>query len=382
MESLTRRGHCVKVIDFEARWKPGNITNSMKRREIPNVTRSGQESPVTLVRPGFVKARGISRISCLFSQFRTIFEYTLQWCDVIVLYSVPTNGIQTVISAGLASRPVVFHSLDVLHDMTGYSFLRAPTWTLERFVYRRADKVVVISTALRDYMKSIGVKEQAITVLPPAVDTFRFNPNVSGRKFRDELGILPTDKVVLFSGWLYEFSGLDLILRNLPKVMEFVPNVRLVVCGDGPLLNRLREMRDELELENYVRIIGRRPYRQMPSIISSADVCINPYGRSIVSKFSFPSKIAEYMASGKAVLATDLPGTESLLDRSSGVWLVRPEEMIETLTLLLLDDSRRTIAGQTARDYSEKKFSLESVTDKFEELLTALPKKRSRWDFE
>ncbi len=115
-----------------------------------------------MIRPGMVKHPGVDRLSSFVSQFKVIFEQMLASCDVAVLYSVPTNGIQTIISSKLLSIPVVFHSFDVLHRMTGHEFLRAPTWTLERFEYPRAKKVIAISAALGHYMREIGLRDEDI----------------------------------------------------------------------------------------------------------------------------------------------------------------------------------------------------------------------------
>lgn len=308
----------------------------------------------------------------MLGQFKAIFEQVAQWCDVIILYSVPTNGLQTVLSARFLDKPVLFHSLDVLHRMTGYSFLRAPTWALERFVYSRVDKVVVISAALRRYMEGIGVRPEDIILLPPAVNTRRFAPTVSGEEFRRELGITRTEKLVLFSGWLYEFSGLDFLLSSLNEVTAQRPEIRIVICGDGPLRDKLQQMQERLSLGRYVKIIGRRPYSEMPSIVAAADICINPYLPDIRGNFAFPSKIAEYMAAGKPVLATDLPGTKSILGEDSGVVLVPPEQFMTTLKALLDEEELRIQAGRKCREFCVQNFSLEGVATTLETVLREL----------
>src|ERR1700758_4579542 len=200
MEYLSKKGHTVRVVDYEARWQHGDILQSTKSKTIPNVRRTDSESSVRLLRPGMLRVPGIGRLSSLGSQFKVIFEQMARWCDVVVLYSVPTNGVQAILSSKLLSKPVVFHAFDVLHRMTGYNLLRAPTWTLERFVYRRVNKMIVISASLGNYMRQIGVHAEDITLLPPAVDTRKFNPSVEGSTSRKQLGIRIDEKVILFSG--------------------------------------------------------------------------------------------------------------------------------------------------------------------------------------
>ena len=370
MEFLSKIGHEVRVVDFEANWESGNKTVSLRSRQFLDIHRTDKEASVRVFRPGMLKLSGISRLSSWMPQFKVIFEQMVSWCDIVVLYSVPTNGVQTILSSRLLSKPVIFHSYDVLHRMTGHSFLRAPTWMLERFVCRRANKIVVISAALANYMRDIGVPAQKVVLIPPAVDTCKFNPSVDGRGIRRELGIRDDEKVALFSGWLYDFCGIDLVFRAIEDLAQNIPRFRLVVCGDGPLLDTLVRLRAELGIERYVCLLGRRPFDDMPGIVAGADVCINPYLPDVRSIFAFPSKIAEYMAAGKSVIATNLDGTESILGKSSGAILVSPERFADAIRSVMTDDDLRQKLAEQCRNFCLDNFSLQLIAQRFESVLT------------
>ena len=159
-------------------------------------------------------------------------------------------------------------------------------------------------------------------------------------------------------------------------MVDDFPNMKLVICGDGPLLPKLQAMQKKFELEDQVKILGRRPYGQMPTIIASADVCINPYLPDIRSKFAFPSKIAEYMASGKAVISTDLPGTSSMLGWKSGVLLVTSSDFMGALKKVLANDECRETSGRVRRRFCEEHFSLDAVVSTFESILMELVRNR------
>ncbi|HZY93727.1 MAG TPA: glycosyltransferase family 4 protein [Candidatus Bathyarchaeia archaeon] len=372
MEALSNHGHEIKVIDFEARPRNRAIVGSAFTRVFRNVSRTGSGGQVSVVRPGMVKVPGVGRMSSFVPQLKAIFREIVQWSDIVVLYSIPTNGLQTLFASRLLSRPFVFHSFDILHQLTGYSFLRAPTWTLERLIYPRASRVVVISLALRDYMKRIGVSEEVLKLIPPGVDTERFTPKTTGKNFRTELGIKPSEKVVLFSGWLYDFCGLDIVVSEWNTILQQEEDVKLVICGDGPKLNKLLADRNRLGLHSSVTITGRQPFHRMPEVIASADLCINPYLPSVASNFAFPSKMTEYMAAGKPVLATDLVGTVSLLPAHSGVTLVSPRKFVESLKMLLQDRGKLEEQGKTARKFCEEHFAIPQVALRFEEVLNEL----------
>ncbi len=378
MESLSKRGHKIRVIDFEARSGIGDISQSMKLRVFQDAHRTDPDSSVSLIRPGMIRFPGFGRLSSILTQFRAIFENAARWCNVIVLYSVPTNGLQTLLASKILDKPIVFHSFDILHRMTNHDFLRPPTWALERLVYQRVNRVVVISQELGRYMSGIGVRLNDIVLLPPAVNVQRFDPSISGKEIRSELGIEEYQKVVLFSGWLYEFCGLDLVLSRLGELLESTPDLTMVICGDGPLTSKLCQIRDQLHLERCVKMLGRRSYEEMPSVVASADICINPYLPDVRSNFAFPSKIAEYMASGKPVISTDLPGTRSMLGDNSGVILAPASRLIESLKKLLEDDDMRKKAGDQCRRFCEQNFSLDRVVAKFEQILAEVVSERVR----
>ena len=370
-EALSRKGHEVRVIDYEARWSRQSPVISIRTRRIADAVRTDGQSKVCLIRPGLVRIPGVSRLTSFATHFKVIFEQMAKWADLVVLYSVPTNGIQTIISSKLNDKPVIFHSFDVLHRMTGYNLLRPPTWALERLVYRNADKLVAISVSLRDYLIEIGVPANKILLLPPAVDINKFRP-LDENDFRRKVGLTAEDKIVLFSGWLYEFSGLDIVVSQFEKIVRRVPRARLVICGDGPAKAKLASLRDELRLDSTVLILDRQPYNAMPAVIDGSDVCINPYLADIRANFAFPSKIAEYMSCGKPVLATDLPGTRSFLEGCPGALLVPISSFMDSLADLLSNDQQLAATGVAARHFAEKNFSLESISLRFEQIMHEL----------
>jgi glycosyltransferase involved in cell wall biosynthesis len=87
------------------------------------------------------------------------------------------------------------------------------------------------------------------------------------------LGLADDDFVVLFVGTLFDFSGLDLYLEQFQKVIEKVPNVKLLIVGGGALLERLKKRAKELSICKNVVFTGFQPFRLMPQYINLADVC-------------------------------------------------------------------------------------------------------------
>ena len=129
------------------------------------------------------------------------------------------------------------------------------------------------------------------------------------------------DKVIVFIGTLFEFSGLDGFIREFPRVIEKVPEAKLLIVGDGPQRQKLEKIIAELGLKSRVTITGFQPYQTMPQYISLATLCINPFLNTKETRDIFPGKILQYIACGKVAVVTPLLGIKSLIpDESKGVF--------------------------------------------------------------
>ena len=303
-EAMSMRGHNVYVIDYESMWEKG--VNSQKEVDVARVF---PEAVVHLIRPCFIKIGGLSRLSAFVSHYFAIKKVlTEKNIDVIILYSVPTNGLQTVYLARKYNIPVVFRSLDVLNKLVTYSAFRPITKMLEKYVYSHVDRALTLTTRLSDYMIELGTKPEKVTVLPMPVDTNIFHPSTDGvNEVRGKWG-LQGKKVVLFMGTLFDFSGLDEFIPQFRYVLHWFPEARLLIVGDGtqrPLLESIIKL---AELENEVIITGFQPYQDMPKYINLADVCINSFRVNDITRDIFPGKTVQFLACGKPLVNTSLSG--------------------------------------------------------------------------
>ncbi|GAI62480.1 unnamed protein product, partial [marine sediment metagenome] len=98
------------------------------------------DATIHLRRPGFIKIPGLSRLSSGFTHYleirKTIHKKSI---NAIVLYGVPTNGLQTTYLARKFNLPVVFRAIDIPHQLVPHSILRPIVRLLEKKVYSRAD---------------------------------------------------------------------------------------------------------------------------------------------------------------------------------------------------------------------------------------------------
>ena len=380
-ESLSLLGHRVYAIDYENTWQKDGFWDfgGFKTKEVNGVSRALPDSAVDLRRPGFIKVPGLSRLSAGMTHYREIRRTIKEkQIDIVVLYSVPTNGLQAVSAARKYSVPAVFRSIDILHKLVTYAPLRPVTRMLEKKVYSRVDAILAIPPNHSRYVVGLGAEERKVRLLLMPIDTKIFRPSEDYSEVRRKWGLDANDRVVVFIGTLFPFTGLDGFIRQFPKVTASVPGAKLLIVGDGPQRPALERIISELKLEKQVTITGFQPYQTMPQYINLADVCINPFLNTPATRDIFPGKIVQYMACGRATVATPLLGITSLApgEAQGVIYTDTAEEMADKVADLLESKERRRQLGQAGLEYVLRAHEQTKIARQLEaELLDIISKK-------
>lgn len=380
-EGLSLRGHRVYAIDYEDTWNRNGFLSlkGLKTKEVDGISRAFAGASVCLRRPGFIKVPGLSRVSAAFTHYleiqRTIRAKDI---DVIVLYSVPTNGLQTVRLARKFNIPVVFRSIDILNMLAPYPVLRPVIRLLEKRVYAAVDAVLPNTPQYSKYVTSMGVDEAKVRYLPFPIDTNLFHPSVDCSEVCQKWGFREGDPVIVFIGTLFNFSGLDDFIHRFPQVIKEIPKAKLLVVGDGPQRPRLEQIIAELGLERQVTITGFQPYQTMPQYINLATICINPFVINDDTMDIFPAKMMQYVACGKPTVATALRGITTILPGESHgvVYANNADEMIREVISLLESAERGQRIGEAGLNQVREKYSHEKIAHELEIILEELVKEK------
>lgn len=242
---------------------------------------------------------------------------------------------------------------------------------LENFLYARATHILVNSPAYKEYMIGKGVPEKKITFIPYGTDVDMFNPQVDGSSIRSELGL--QDKfVVLYAGALGQANDIDTILRAAER-LKSNDNIRFVLFGDGKERPRLQSEAKRMKLSNVI-FAGVRPKKEMPRVVASADVCLAILQDIPMFRTTYPNKVFDHMAAGRATVLVIDGITRELIESSYGGVFVQPNDD-ETLADTILDLSKNMEIvkqmGQNAREYLVKHLDRR---DKLNETLDLLMK--------
>ena len=216
----------------------------------------------------------------------------------------------------------------------------------------------------------MSAQPERVHVVRAGVDTERFNPDVDGHIMREKLGIGKGDVVLFFMGWLYSFSGLREVAVELAKVRNENPNLKLLIVGEGDVYHELQQIKKDCSLQQLV-LVGWQPYEKIPEYIAASDICLLPAHNNEVMKNIVPIKMYEYMACGKPVISTRLPGVMKEFGNNNGVIYVdQSTEVLEKVIELTNDDVSVREHGNKARKLVEK-YLWDKITDEFENILQA-----------
>jgi glycosyltransferase involved in cell wall biosynthesis len=234
----------------------------------------------------------------------------------------------------------------------------APMRWFERSMLRNAAAVLAVCDALAQIAKHAGVRAP-IGVVEDAALVDDLTDGATSPPLREELGIVPEIPIVLYVGNLQGYQGVDLLLEAFAKTRH--PGALVIVGGDAPRIAQLREKAARLGVGDRTHWTGPRPLARLNQLLTQADVLVSPRLHGI----NTPMKIYSYLASGRAVLATDiLSHTQVLTAEVAALAPAEPAAFADALDRLLADPALRAKLGERGSDLAQREFSREAFERK------------------
>ena len=238
--------------------------------------------------------------------------------------------------------------------------VRLRTWLhqCEEVSLRAASVVVVVSEVLKKELLERGLSEKKIVVNPNGVDPDIFRPDCGGSELRSKWGWGKSDVVAAFVGTFSYWHGIEVLAQAIQQLLvvnaqgESGATLRFLLVGDGPLCAEIRQKL--LPAKDRVRFTGLVPHERVPAYLDAADILLSPHvpmpdGRPF---FGSPTKLFEYMAMSKAIIASKLDQLSIVLEHEQSAWLVEPgspSELASAVALLAQDAGLRQQLGRNAR---------------------------------
>lgn len=223
---------------------------------------------------------------------------------------------------------------------------------VEKFNFSKADKIMVVSEALKEYVIKKGISKRKVEVLPNAVNSELFNPQVATTdSLPEKFKIQKTKKFILgFVGSLKPWHGIRLLTEAFLKLYKEDRNYHLLVVGEGPEKKFLEEVQKRSHLNGALTLLGAVPHHRVPGLIQHMDVAIAPYPKLENFYFS-PLKLFEYMAMGKPVVASNSGQIKNIIKHGQDGLLFTPgnqKSLIQQIEILRNNPHLRQTLGEKA----------------------------------
>jgi glycosyltransferase involved in cell wall biosynthesis len=228
---------------------------------------------------------------------------------------------------------------------------------IELLNMNHASLVVVVSRAMRDELVARGVSSDRILVNPNGVDPDRYSPSIDGTAVRAALGY-GGHIVIGFISTFQRWHGAHVLARAFATLMrarpEYRESVRLLMIGSGSGVDEAVRIVNEAGLAEYVAFTGLVAQEEGPRYLAACDILASPHvpNPDGTPFFGSPTKLFEYMAMGKPIVASSLDQIGEVLRHGETAWMVPPadsEALAAGLERLISDRALGQTLGDAAR---------------------------------
>jgi glycosyltransferase involved in cell wall biosynthesis len=220
-------------------------------------------------------------------------------------------------------------------------------------LFAAADAIVAVSKEVAEYLASKRWGSERVHVVPNGVDTGRIRPDIEPA--HREPGAI----TVGFVGSLKPWHGLDVLIEAFARLHERMPRTRLLIVGDGPERARLEAALEDRGLSGAALLTGAVSAAEIPAWLTSIDIAAAAYAQRDGFYFS-PLKLYEYMAAGRAIVASASGQVRDVISDGVDGLLCAPGDvaaLAATLESVARDGALRERLGAAARELAVREHS-------------------------
>ena len=248
---------------------------------------------------------------------------------------------------------------------------------LEMQAAKNASHVLAITEGVKDVLLTNGIEEEKITLLPNAVDINKFKPRERNEKIEQKFG-LNGMTTIGYIGSFTDYEGLDYLLKAGAALKDkYEGKFKILMIGDGVVLDNLKSLSRELKLDNVIHFTGRIEHNDVLDYYSVIDIAVYPRKGMKVCEIVSPLKPLEAMAMEKTVIASNVKALSEMV-KNNETGLLHEKDNIDDLTKLLekcLKDKKLTKSlGINARKWVTKNRNWDAVSEKVSNLYKKLIK--------
>lgn len=380
IRSLQKAGHVVTYLTFGSPVRQVVYTHDLVSVEAAK-TRITSTAPFKLFESGVRRLQRELKLPYL-ALFDSLRYYeacrnTLRGYDLIhERFSM--LGLGGMLAGSKMGIPVVLEvNADLLEeeDMLFGSSPRGVERQVKRraceLIFKNAARIVAVSNPLKaQLIQKWGVSKEKIVVLPNGADVENYDPGTDPVEMRACLGLVEAPAVIFVSGFYPWHASVDLV-ESFEIVSRQLPEARLYLIGNGPMIPKTKEFVHQLGLDERVVFTGAILHEEIPRWLAAADVAVAPYIQYDKDLWFSPLKLFEYMAAGKAIVASRVGQIDEIIQDGQNGVLVEPGDkagFARAIIDLLQAPANRRRLGENARRQAVERHSWDQVGRQLERI--------------
>jgi len=280
--------------------------------------------PISRRRSGMVRYLLEYLAFFMYALFLVSFLFVGKRCEIIEVHTIPDILVFAAVIPKLFGRAVVLNVRDPMPELFISKFKVAPRHPMvkiirlqERISWMFADHVLTVHDPMRDLLIKRGLPSHKVSVVLNAPDEGLFGGRGSANG--------PFEKrpfTLLYAGTVGERHGLDIAIQGLAILRREIPNIRLMIVGEGDYLPHLRKLVRSMGLGSSVEFRHPIPLEQIPDLILAVDLGISPIDRGPFSDLCLSTKVLEWLLMGLPVVASWTKTMAYYFDR--GIFFFEP----------------------------------------------------------
>lgn len=276
---------------------------------------------------------------------------------------------------------VLFFDADEImeHRYRGQPLSKLLQWHatgLLKYKLKLAHRIICVSEQTKAHLFTTWqVPKEKIAVFPNAVDVQRFRPDATARAaVRADWG-LRDQPIIIFVGNFLEWQDVKTLLQAFAQTLTTRPDAHLILVGDGPTRAAMQQLAVALGIAGAVTFTGLLPHLAIPRLLNAADIAVAPYPHMDQELWHSPMKLFEYMAAGKAIIASNMGQITDILTNNDTGLLVPPGDVAALAAAqqrLISNPDLRKQLGLRAHEVAQQEHDWQHYVLSLEQLFTAV----------
>jgi glycosyltransferase involved in cell wall biosynthesis len=248
---------------------------------------------------------------------------------------------------------------------------------IEKFIYKRAEKIIILLPKIADYIKSYGISDEKLVYIPNGVVIKRYDEIISLNKNSLTVSKIMKDHIGKFTAIYLGAHGPANNLENIIKSAKIIQSngcddIHFLMVGDGVTKSKLVDMVKEQGITNVFFYQPIAKY-DVPLLLKEIDVCLFNLAKVDVFKYGIsPNKLFDYLSSKKPIVFACETTNDIVNEAQAGISIKPENEVLFAETVLKIykmNENERKTLGINGRRYVEEFHDISVLVSKLEEIL-------------